>query len=282
MNQKQHIIPQVYLKHFGYQDKNGIWKVPVLNIEEIPLMNQINKTLIRQSNIESILREENIYDIPINEKDKRLLEDFLKLTEDNYPQIITEIKTQKELSIDNTHKLKAFISLLYVRTKDFRLILNHIIDNKDYSYVEGILNGSEERLKILLELPKNLSINFLIAFSGGYIYKCLQHFKVTIIETIPNEKWATTDNPVLISCKADKNKRLDFMGVDTKIFCPLSPDYLVYIDNKDSKYYAYNDFIGLEENKVNKICKATFEDIFNNLTARSRITKYLIIPTDRK
>lgn len=91
MNQKQHIIPQVYLRQFGYRDKGGIWKVPTFNIGEIPLMNKIDKTLIRQSKIKSLLREENIYDIPVSEENKRQLEEFFKLTEDYYPQVIEEI-----------------------------------------------------------------------------------------------------------------------------------------------------------------------------------------------
>jgi len=62
-DQKQHIIPQTYLKQFGYKDQQGRWKVPTFNIEEIPLMNKINKTLVRQSNIESLLREENVFDL---------------------------------------------------------------------------------------------------------------------------------------------------------------------------------------------------------------------------
>jgi hypothetical protein len=280
MNQKQHIIPQVYLKQFGYLDKNRTLKVPVLDIEEIPLMEQINKTIIHQSNIESLLREENIYDIPINGTDKRQLEDFFKLTEDNYQQVIDEIKTTRELSSDKMQKLIAFISLLYVRTKDFRLILNHVIDNNDFTYINGILSNNRKRLNAIVELPKNSAINFLTAFSGGYVYNCLQHFRVAIIETIPDKKWATSDNPVMISFKADENKRIDFMGIDTKIFCPLSPDYLAYIDHKDSKYNVYNELLCLEENRTNKISKETFESIMNNITSKSRITKYLIIPNE--
>lgn len=282
MKQDQHIIPQVYLKQFGYQDENGIWKVPTYNIDEIKLMNKIDKTLIRQSNIKSLLQERNIYDIPTNDENKSDLEGFLKLTEDNYPQIIEEIKMGNTLSIHNRKMLLGFISLLFVRTKDYRKILNAVIENKDYIYLNGILDGNKRRIETILTLPIESAINFLIAFSGGYIFKCLLNFKVSIIKTISTEKWSTTDNPVLAIVKTDDQNRFDFMGVNTKMMCPLSPDYLAYIDHKDSNIQLFPNFEKLVENRVNKIDNDTFEKIWYKLTDISRITKYLIAPTERK
>lgn len=281
MNQKQHIIPQVYLRKFGYIDKNRTWKVPTFNIKEVPLMNRIDKTLIRQSNIESLLREINIYDIPIAEQDKRQLEDFFKLTEDNYPQIIEAIEIEKHLSIDIKDKLLGFISLLYARTKDFRAILNQIICKKDYTFISGILEGNEKRCETILNIPIKSAVNLLTAFSGGFIFKCLQNFRISLIEATPNEKWATTDNPVLMICKVDDQKKIDYMGLDTKIFCPLTPDILAYIDHKDSSIQLYDQFDKLEENKINKVSNKTFNDIWNKLTDLSRITEFLILPTER-
>jgi hypothetical protein len=75
MDQKQHIIPQVYLREFGYQDMNSVWKVPVINIKKLDLMKRLDKVIISQSNVKSLLRETNKYDIPIIE-DKRLLDRF--------------------------------------------------------------------------------------------------------------------------------------------------------------------------------------------------------------
>jgi hypothetical protein len=282
MNQKQHIIPKVYLKQFGYRDKGGIWKVPTFNIEEISLMNKIDKTLVKQSNIKSLLREENIYDIPISKESKRQLEEFFNLTENYYPKVIEEIKNEGELSANKKDMLLGFISLLFVRTRDYRMILNHVIENKDYPYLNGILEGNQKRIETVLNLPRKSAVNFLTAFSGIYVYKCLQNFRVSIIKTIPEEKWATTDNPVFTLGKADKNKRIDFMGIDTKMLCPLSPDFLAYVDHKDSSTQIYRSLEEIKENKVNEIDKETFMKIWHQLTDMSRITKYLIIPTERK
>ena len=142
--------------------------------------------------------------------------------------------------------LLGFISLLFVRTKDYRMILNFVIENKDYPYLNGILEGNQKRIETVLNLPRKSAINFLTAFSGGYVYKCLQNFKVSIIKTISEEKWATTDNPVLVAGKADEEKRIDFMGIDTKMMCPLSPDFLAYIDHKDSSVQIYQGFENLK------------------------------------
>ena len=73
MRQKQHIIPQVYLKQFGYRDKHGRWKVSVAAVKDIDIMNRQDKNIIRQSNIKSLLREVNYYDIPSSKKNKRQL-----------------------------------------------------------------------------------------------------------------------------------------------------------------------------------------------------------------
>jgi hypothetical protein len=108
-DQKQHIIPKVYLKQFGYVNKNGIWKVPIFKIEDISLMNKLDKTIVRQSNIESLLREQNIYDIPLLNGEKRILENFFKLTEDNYQEIIDEIKNPE----NNVAKLIEIIFFLF-------------------------------------------------------------------------------------------------------------------------------------------------------------------------
>jgi uncharacterized protein DUF4238 len=282
MNQDQHIIPKIYLKQFGYQDRDGRWKVPTLNLHEIELMNRIDKTLIRQSNIKSLLTEVNIYDIPISNDEKKLLEDFLQLTEDNFPKVIEELKNNEELTPNKKDMLVGFVSLLFVRTFDYRMILHQVIDQKDYAYLKAIFKGNTKRIENVLNMPKESAINFLIAFSGGYIYDCLQNFKVSIIKAIPDEKWATTDNPVLIKCKSNEKMQLDFMGIDTKVVCPLTPEYLAYIDHEDSKISIYENMDKLDKNKVNEVSKNTFEKIWHDVTDRSRITKYLIIPSGNK
>lgn len=279
MNQNQHIIPQVYLKQFGYKSKDGVWKVPTFNVEEIELMNKIDKTLVRQSNIKSLLAEINIYDLPIAEKDKKLLEDFFQLTENEYPKVIEELNKKEKISSKSRDSLVGFISLLFVRTNDYRLILEAVLDKKDYLYLEAIFDGNKERIKKLFSLPKKSAINFLIAFSGGYIYKCLKNFKISIIKSTAEEKWATTDNPVLVICKNYKDKQLDFMGIDTKVICPISPDYLAYIDHEKSHEKIYEGTNELIENRINIVDKITFEKIWYDLTDISRITKYLIVPT---
>ena len=71
------------------------------------------------------------------------------------------------------------------------------------------------------------------------------------------------------------------MGIDTKVMCPLSPDYLAYIDHKDSTVQIYRDFENLKVNQLNEIEKDTFEKIWHHLTDMSRITEYLIAPTER-
>lgn len=280
-DQKQHIIPKVYLKQFGYVNKNGTWKVPVFKIEDISLMNKIDKTIVRQSNIESLLREQNIYDIPLLNGEKRILENFFKLTEDNYQEIINEIKNQSILSFEKKDRLLAFIALLYVRAKDFRQILGKALSDRDNTFLLGIMSDNIERVNLLYNIPKKSAINILSVFSGGYVYNALRNSRVFFINTISSEKWATTDNPVMVKFKIGVKRNVDFFGVDTKLLCPLSQDYLAYIDYKESKMRVYPEFDSLMENKVSNISENTFEIIWKELTDKIRITEFLILPTEK-
>lgn len=277
MKQNQHIIPQVYLKQFGYQTINGIWKVPTVNIEQLELMNKINKKLIQKSNIKSLLTEVNLYDISSGDN-RKMLEEFFQLAEDNYPKAIRELNSTGTLSLNNKEILIGFISLLLVRTIDYRKFLDLVIKRKDLTYLNGILENNKNRVEYILSLPKETAINYLTAFSGGYIYNCLKGFKLHIIKAIPEEKWVTTDNPVLVKCNSFEGIKVDFMGIDTKVICPITSEYLGYIDHKDSNIELYDGLDKLVENEINEVSRDIFEKIWCDITDKSRITKYLIVP----
>jgi hypothetical protein len=279
-DQNQHIIPQTYLKQFGYKDKHGRWRVPVFNIEQIPLMNNINKTLVKQSNIKSLLREQNIYDLSGTIENKKHLDNTFKILEDCYPLIINEINETKRISIESKQKLITFISFLFVRTYDFRGIADHLLKSRNRDYLEAIIEDNKDRINTLLSLPVEKAINFLIGFSGFYISKVLSQFEITIIETIETEKWATTDNPVLVQCKATGNI-IDFLGIDTELLCPISQDYLVFIFHPNSTF-SQNELRKLHTNEVNKISIGLYESIWYKLVDKSRVTKYIIVPSMNK
>lgn len=279
MNQKQHIVPQVYLKQFGYQDKHGRWKVPAVSVKDIELMNRLDKDIIKQSNIKSLLREVNYYDIPDFESNG-LLEEFFQLPEDRYANVIHEIEQKGELPLKKKDMLFGFIAHLAVRTKKYTNMLEQILEDRDYSYLLGVLEGNHRRVDHLYAVQRKSALNLLTGLSGGYIYLRLQQdFRISIVATISDEKWATTDNPVLIKCGVNQHGIIDFMGIDTKLICPLSKDYLAYIDHPKSNINFYEGFDQLAENKVNSISTSAFEKVWMDVTDGSRITEYLILPT---
>jgi len=86
---KQHKIPRVYLRQFGYHYNNQ-WKISVL---------QQCETFVRQKSIESFLAETNIFDVESNVHDTpRLFEEFNCDIENNYNNIISDLDTQGKLS----------------------------------------------------------------------------------------------------------------------------------------------------------------------------------------
>ncbi len=277
--QNQHIIPQVYLKQFGYQDKDSRWKVPTFDVNEIPLMNEIDKTLVRQSNIKSLLQEQNIYNLSIKAGNERKLEETFSMLENEYPLIINEIKSKKQILPDSKVKLTWFISFLFIRTSDFRKIARNVIESRNTTFLLAVFQGNTKRMNNLFKFPLDEAINYLIAFSGFYISKALAPFEVVLIETIENEKWVTTDNPVYVKCKATGNK-IDFFGVDTEIVCPLSMDYLAFFFNPRSSFLN-SELRDLKTNIVNKISVSLYEKIWKSLVNRDREIRYLILPSLR-
>ena len=277
-SQKQHIIPQTYLKQFGYQDSHGRWKVPTFNIEEIPTMNKINRTLVRQTNIESFLRESNIFSLSGKTGNEDLLEKTFKTYEDCYPTIIIDINGTKKILPENRQKLLGFISFLFIRTYDFRQIASDLLQAKNRNSISAIMEGDQKRLENLLNLPVSQAVNFLIGFTGFYIARILSsNFELVLIETIAEEKWGTTDNPVLMHCRSN-GKQIDFLGMDTEILCPLSKDYLAFIFHPESTF-STNTLRKLEINKVNNIERAVYESIWLQLVDIKRATKFIIVPS---
>ncbi len=222
------------------------------------------------------MQEVNIYDIPEAQEDPRMLEMFLKLTEDEYTSIIEELKNDNSLSMNGKAKLLGFVSLMFSRTHDFKAILTNMIQNKNLDFINHLLENKMDRLKYIRSLPVESAVNFLIAFSGGYLYNALTYFNVTLIKSKPDERWATTDNPVSIKCHVE-NSRIEFMDENTKLYFPISPDYLACFYHpatniKDSGFELLNT------NSVNEITPENFNKTWLAITHRDRITKYMIIP----
>ena len=86
INQNQHIIPQVYLKQFGYV-LNDQYKVSVLKIGE---------KFTPQKSIKSFLAQTNIFDIKSdNPEIVRLFESLNCDIENVYLEVINDLETKK-------------------------------------------------------------------------------------------------------------------------------------------------------------------------------------------
>lgn len=275
MKQKQHIIPQVYLKQFGYQNSNGIWKIPTFDVGKIPIMNKIRKTLFDHLPIKSLLQEVNRFDIPDIPDNPKIVENIFQITETNYPRIIKDLTINHSLSFESKSMLLEFIAFLFVRTNDFRLIINSAIENNDEVFLNIITEGNTKNKNNILALSRDSAINVITVYSGYFIYTRLKHFKLYIIKALDTEKWPTTDNPVLIISKMNEKKHIDFMGIDTKVLFPISPSFLAFAEHPTSNISSYINSTTLIENQINTINYDTFTNLLNLLTHESRITKYM-------
>jgi hypothetical protein len=84
----------------------------------------------------------------------------------------------------------------------------------------------------------------------------------------PNDdmQWFTSDNPVVVSQNFTEDNIIQILGIDSEIFLPLSPKYLLYLCHPGSK--LRNNFRNFDHQSIN----------FINENDIDFITKTYIIP----
>jgi hypothetical protein len=89
-NQKQHKVPQVYLKKFGYQNGNNQWMISVL---------KKGLKFTQQKSIKSFTIETNVFDIDSDHpRIPRMFETLNSELENEYNNIISELDNNQTLS----------------------------------------------------------------------------------------------------------------------------------------------------------------------------------------
>lgn len=229
---KQHIVPETYLKHFSLnEDGKGI--IVIDNQDEFRKEIQIKNSGDR------MFWEKKFYNSVQFNKPTALEELFGKSIESYYNGLITLIKEDKEIN-DWDVKLK-LINWMFTsiqRTAQKRFVLRKVLDIKiwmkkvypDLEYPTGDnldldMIAKEQHLKQFADeetLQSNLEefINFVIV-RRWEIMKCPKDFY-----------WITTDNPgFLLIHNEDKvmaNPLWDYSKSDG-LFYPLSKDYGIHI-----------------------------------------------------
>lgn len=237
--QKQHKIPRVYLKKFGYQDSNNHWRISVM---------KVGQKGTSQEFIKSFTSIPNHFDIPSeNDLISKIFEnDFNKKLEDNYNQILDVVEKDEGLTIKTKAYLCNLIPNFLVRSESLRnevieilesnsreLFLRMLIEaSKLQSNPNNIEYDYEKMYKSYVIIKTEDLINRAIILLSGIIYLKFLKFSFIILKSPPERKWWTSDNPVIANLQQEG---LDLMTNESDFYLPLSPQYLLYCYNDNSR-----------------------------------------------
>jgi hypothetical protein len=265
--ENQHIIAQVYLKGFGYKDKNNQWRVSALDKNKVAMMEKHGKKWISQKSIESFLSENDIFDLVLTTaKVENIYEEFNKNIETNYLKIISDLDSYKSLSDLGKTAIYCITINLLIRSLSFRSAIDQIIqgsarDHLLYEIFSSIKNG-KYLAKGFEIIPKESELNYISLMLWERIMPIFSEFQYSILATDKNEGWFTSDNPVVIK---------NFVTEDTifsrnaQVIFPIDRQYLAYFHHPSNKFpdfpnYRQGDVTVCEPSTKNEIIK----QIMNN------------------
>ncbi len=250
-NQDQHKIPQVYLKKFGYIDKNNQWRVSVISP---------GGKFTNQKSIESFTALANIFDIDsIEPRISRVFEKLNCSLETEYNNIINELDNEGKLSEKSYVYLLHIIANLMIRSdfwrdrilaivrstnKDnfLRIILGHHC--RDYSEFKKIKEQSF--FKVLIDNRPEEAINRILIYFIDHLMLRLEHYEIAIIQSQFDKPWFTSTNPVVSHNRKGDN---EIFAKESEIYFPISPKYLAYVRYKGSNDKE-NELRNYESNKI--------------------------------
>lgn len=268
--QGQHIVPQVYLKQFGYE-KNGEWWVSVYKAGTKKTQNE---------RIIDFTKKTNIFDAPFtNIEAKRSFENLNGEIENGYRTILNNIKNQKQITARNKEYAIHFVANMLCRTNPFRNFIIDIIndENSRSKFVNEILlfvDDDNETKELINAYKSSFHINVASIFIMNHLVEIFRSFEVVIIKRQLDKGWLTTDSPVHL----DKQGQFDWIiPIESEIYLPLSKDYCLFMFHRSSKINS-NPLRKLRINKINEIEFELFDSITKKLVMGYH--EYLIFYTE--
>jgi len=275
----QHLVSEVYLKQFGYQDKNSQWRVCVLEKSKFPFMAKTNKRWIAHKSIGSVLAKQDHFDFDDTDSPElvRMIETANAEVETLLPELYQELITGDKLSKRAESILAHFVSNLFVRTSYFDAWLENMIE------VGGFERLMEECLLFNTDAEKAEFNKFMKhpQFTGGknrtnmsrflfwnYFLNRLGQFQYYILEPAEGKGWISCDNPVVLLNHVNEYSVVSF---ETEVIFPLNSHKLVLFKTARSKKVSAI-FKGAKHKKtttasseindeINRIISDTAEDI---------------------
>lgn len=228
-------IPQIYLKQFGYKDKNEQWKISV---------QPFGQSRPQQKSIKSFRREVNFFDIASADPVvQRMFEKSVNgVLEDEYPRILNDLETKGLLSDKSYAYVLQLAANLLVRSDHWRQIVIRLLDSPNkpvfLKHIMGHHCQNEEEFNaiheqpfytVVLAQPTEKSINMVLLYFMDHIMKRLWDYELVIIQSQEGKPWFTSTDPVVAQYHIDPAKGFEIFGQDSEYYLPLSPSYLAYL-----------------------------------------------------
>jgi hypothetical protein len=267
----QHLVSEVYLKQFGYQDKNSQWRLCVLEKSKFPIMEKTNKRWIAHKSIGSVLSAENIFDFDVAESDDfvRVIETSSAEVESRLPELYHELQTGKLLTPRSESILAHFVTNLFVRTSYFDAWLADLIEVGGFDrLLEECLyfNNDEEKAAFTKTLKhadfaggKNRTNMMRFLFWNYFLHR-LGHFQYYILKAAPGKGWISCDNPVVVLNHVNADSVIAF---ETEIIFPISKDKLILFNTLHSK--KVSGFFAGAKNKQTTVATSEITDEINQI-----------------
>jgi hypothetical protein len=281
--QRQHKVPQVYLRKFGYKDLNNQWKVSVLRHGQDKPM---------QKSIKSFTTEINHFDIESDDPlIPRMFEKMNGLLESKYNTIIEELEKTGYLSEKSIEHLLQFVAVQIVRSDKWRdQVIEFLAPETRRNFLHMIIGHRAKNaqdfkempnqpfFQKLMSLPANQVVNRALLFFSEYLIRRIGQFEIVLFEASQDRPWYTSTDPVIVDNRIDE-RHFEIFAKESEVYFPLSPKYLLYLHFRASEDQL-NPLRAFSSDKIHTLDHTTAWEIQKRICNSAR--EFLIMAGEQR
>jgi len=269
--QKQHQIPQVYLRHFGFKKDETSKKNDCITV--------LNPTKGHSEIVDIIdfTVKTNIYDMPfVDDKHKRHFENESNRVENEYNKIINNCTYAFQINPKDETYLEAFVAGMICRSifnRDLFIdrLKNTTTRDKFINEITLFTDDKKELETLLSQVPLEHHINIVLGHLMEHLCHMFLFFNKIILKSPKGYSWSTSDNPVVI----DRKELYDWtIPSEAELYFPLSKDFCLFMYHKKNNK-SDNPLKKLPINRVSNIDFKTFDNIMMSQIAKNIATYYI-------
>jgi hypothetical protein len=270
-SQKQHRVPQVYLKQFGFE-KDKIWYITIFDHAK----NHTEDVSIKEFNYAI-----NEFDLPSHDyKEKRHFELTAGKIEGMYKMVLNSIKNQRLLKQKHEDILRHFSSSLIVRSERHRSFFSEMLGDQKVRdrFLEEVTlfdkTNTPEDIKLAFSvLDSSMHLPLIQGILANHLVRVFRSFNAIILKDFDNRGWFTSDDPVCIDYQDNYSW---LIPPEAEIYLPLSRELCLFLYNDHVQTKNTNPLRKLKINKIHPLNEYTHDTITKKIILNRN--KSLIVP----